>query len=234
MSIFPMDLGFCMPLDAKLAQQGWSLSNRGWDMLAYMNTVRAIAACRKLARITRGWVVSALIRAGGGTVGNRLEVEAGTTIRWGGHKGVTIGSDVRFGRGVVIDAPAGGRLIIGDRVKIMHQTIVAASQELSIGDDTQIAEHCSIRDSDHGMNTGTPIGKQQVSSPTRIGSDVWIGRGSAVLRGADIGDGAVIGANSVARSSIASGSISVGCPAVHKKFRDGFGVSRPNNRASDA
>lgn len=163
--------------------------------------------------------MTAMLRASGARVGSGLEVEPGTTFRWGGHRGITIGSGVRFGNGVIIDVPAGGILNIGDRVKVMHHTIIAASEELTIGADTQIAEHCSLRDSDHGMDAGKLIREQNVSTPTVIGSDVWIARGSAVLRGSVIGDGAVIGANSVARGRIEPGSISVGTPAQHKKFR---------------
>jgi acetyltransferase-like isoleucine patch superfamily enzyme len=159
------------------------------------------------------------IRVAGGSVGTGLEAESGTTLRWGGHKGITIGSGVRFGTGVIIDVPEGGRLTIGDRVKVMHHTVIAAEEDLTIGADTQIAEHCSLRDSDHGTDPDRLIREQNVTTPTVIGSDVWIGRGSAVLRGSIIGDGAVIGANSITRGNIEPGSISVGAPARHKRYR---------------
>lgn len=157
--------------------------------------------------------MSAFIRAGGGTVGTGLEVEPGATLRWGGHKGIRVGDHVRLGRGVVLDVPAGGRLVIGDRVKIMHYSVIAVSEYLRIGDDTQIAEHCSLRDSDHGMAAASLIRSQNVSSPTHIGSDVWIARGAAVLRGAKIGNGAVVGANSVVKGVVEPLAVVVGAPA---------------------
>ena len=184
-----------------------------------MNITRAIAGYRKLSRRVRGGIMTAAIRVGGGKVGPGLEVEPGTTLRWGGHSGINIGSGVRFGSGVILDVPVGGKLSIGDRVKVMHHTVIAASESLTIGRDTQIAEHCSIRDSDHGLDADKLIRDQNISSPTVIGSDVWIARGSAVLRGAVIGDKAVIGANSVARGTVQPRSISVGAPAQHKKYR---------------
>lgn len=184
-----------------------------------MNLSVIVAGYRKLSRLSRGGMHAIWIRAGGGKVGQGFETEPGVTFRWGGHSGIQIGSGVRLGRGVIVDVPRGGRLVIHDGVKIMHYTVIAVSESLSIGTDSQIAEHCSLRDSDHGMNPNRPIKEQSVASPTFLGDDVWIGRGSAVLRGAKVGDGAVIGANSVVRGVIDSGSISVGAPAKHIKFR---------------
>lgn len=184
-----------------------------------MNISRLIAAFRKASRRGRGFVMASLIRLGGGHVGNRLEVEPGATLRWGGHPGIIIGSNVRLGRGVVLDVPRGGRLVLADGVKIMHYTVVAVAKSLSIGADTQVAEHCSLRDSDHGMDPGMPLKDQSVSTATTIGAEVWIGRGVAILRGSVIGEGAVIGANSLVRGEVAPWSVSVGVPAKHKKFR---------------
>lgn len=52
-----------------------------------------------------------------------------------------------------------------------------------------------------------------------IGNDVWIGCNSTVLRGVTIGDGAVIGANSLVNTSIPPFAIAVGSPAKVIKFR---------------
>jgi acetyltransferase-like isoleucine patch superfamily enzyme len=42
---------------------------------------------------------------------------------------------------------------------------------------------------------------------------VWIGRGVTVLPGVHIGDGAVIGANSVVNRDVAAGAVVGGVPA---------------------
>lgn len=52
-----------------------------------------------------------------------------------------------------------------------------------------------------------------------IGNDVWIGVGSIVLRGVKIGDGAVIGANSVVTKDIPDFAIAIGSPAKVLKYR---------------
>lgn len=49
--------------------------------------------------------------------------------------------------------------------------------------------------------------------PVRIGDDVWIGARVTILPGADIGNGAVIGAGSVVRGKIPPMVVAAGNPA---------------------
>ena len=55
---------------------------------------------------------------------------------------------------------------------------------------------------------------------TVIGNDVWIGQNAVILPGVNIGDGAIIGANSVVGSNIAPYTIVAGNPAkvLRKRF----------------
>ena len=48
---------------------------------------------------------------------------------------------------------------------------------------------------------------------TVIGNDVWIGQNAVILPGVNIGDGAIIGANSVVGSNVAPYTIVAGNPA---------------------
>jgi acetyltransferase-like isoleucine patch superfamily enzyme len=55
--------------------------------------------------------------------------------------------------------------------------------------------------------------------PCTIGNDVWIGCNATILRGVTIGDGAVVGANSLVRTSVPPYAIVAGSPARIIKFR---------------
>ncbi len=57
---------------------------------------------------------------------------------------------------------------------------------------------------------------------TVIGSDVWIGQNAVILPGVHIGDGAIIGANSVVGSNVDPYTIVIGNPArvLRKRFDD--------------
>ena len=57
---------------------------------------------------------------------------------------------------------------------------------------------------------------------TVVGNDVWIGQNAVILPGVHIGDGAIIGANSVVGSDVAPYTIVAGNPArvLRKRFDD--------------
>lgn len=57
---------------------------------------------------------------------------------------------------------------------------------------------------------------------TIIGNDVWIGQNATILPGINIGDGAIIGCNSVVSSNVDSYTVTAGNPAriVRKRFDD--------------
>ena len=72
------------------------------------------------------------------------------------------------------------------------------------------------------MNTPDPSEMPFKGGDTVIGNDVWIGQNAVVLPGVHIGDGAIIGANSVVGSDVDPYTIVVGNPAkpLRKRFDD--------------
>lgn len=67
---------------------------------------------------------------------------------------------------------------------------------------------------------GNPLlPNDKLDKPLSIGNDVWIGANVTVLRGIRIGDGAVIGANSLVNKDIPPYAIAVGNPAKVIKYR---------------
>ena len=54
---------------------------------------------------------------------------------------------------------------------------------------------------------------------TSLGNDVWIGQGAVIMPGVKIGDGAIVGAQTLVTKNVAPYSIVVGSPAKHIRYR---------------
>ena len=65
-----------------------------------------------------------------------------------------------------------------------------------------------------------PLSHLPIKGDTVIGNDVWIGENAVILPGVHIGDGAIIGRNSVVGSDVAPYTVVVGDPA--RKIRRRF------------
>lgn len=104
---------------------------------------------------------------------------------------------------------------IGDRCLIGRGSGIVGHFSIDIGDDVWTGHHVYITDQNHGYdNADIPISMQSMpEKPVRIGSGSWLGHGTVVLPGADIGEHVVIGANSVVTGRIPSFSVAVGAPA---------------------
>lgn len=151
------------------------------------------------------------------------------------HPGVRCHRSVTFGRGVTIRAFAGARieigagceildyawlqalggtLIVGEECLIGRCTVIFCMKSVEIGAGTMIAEHVTIRDQDHVHSGDQRLQTQgMVSSPVRIGEDVWLASKVTVTRGVTIADHAVVGANSVVTKSLEKRGVYAGAPA---------------------
>lgn len=95
---------------------------------------------------------------------------------------------------------------------------------VEIGNNVLIASKVFISDTNHGcykeLNVSylkiPPRERELVSSPVKIGNNVWIGENAVILAGSEIGDGCVIGANSVISRVIPENSVVVGANRVIK------------------
>ncbi len=137
-----------------------------------------------------------------------------------------VNRNVTLGKGVIIYPGVcffgDGPIVIGDNTAIGNNVVIYSSREggVHIGRDCAIAANCYIIDCDHGIEKGRPIRTQGFTiGEVRIGNDVWLGAGVKVLKGVTLGDGAVIGAQSVVVSSQPEDSIAVGVPCKVVKYR---------------
>lgn len=134
---------------------------------------------------------------------------------------LTLGPHCRLGAGIHFDTP-GGNITIGSHVRINAGCVLVSYAGITIGDDCLIGEYVSVRDGNHGTELGMPMRLQpHRSAPVSIGRNVWIGRGSVVLMGVNIGDGAVVAANSVVNRNVPTNSIVGGVPAKLIRMRGG-------------
>lgn len=111
---------------------------------------------------------------------------------------------------------------IGDRCLIGKGSGIVGHLEVSIGDDVWTGHHVYITDQNHGYaDLDLPVSRQMMPErPVRVGDGSWLGHGTVVLPGADIGAHVVIGANSVVTGTIPDYSIAAGAPArVIKSLR---------------
>ena len=127
---------------------------------------------------------------------------------------------IRIGAGVVVYSEPvrthlvtspGGAIVIGDGAILGHGVGITALERIDIGEGTTIGPFAMIIDTDfHDLVARDQPG---AVSPVRIGRNVRIGPWVTVLRGAEIGDGAVVAGGSVVRGRIAPGSRVGGVPA---------------------
>lgn len=130
---------------------------------------------------------------------------------------VHVGENVNIERGVYF---GGTNVIIGDNSGIGINSNIYGS--VSIGTDVMMGPECDIHSGCHEFSrTDIPMWHQgfKPDRPVTIGNDVWLGSRVTILPGVKIGNGVVIGANSVVTKDIPNYAVAAGNPAVVKKFR---------------
>lgn len=157
-------------------------------------------------------------------------------VQTAGRVRLTCGPRCRLGRNVFFETGQdGGQILLGADVRINSGCVLVSCARIVIGDRSLIAEYVSIRDANHGTRLGTPIQDQpSVSARIIIGEDVWIGRGAAILKGVNIGSGAVIGANSVVTHDVPPQSVVAGVPARLLRMRGSTNAPSDNVPADPA
>lgn len=108
-----------------------------------------------------------------------------------------------------------GTLRIHEKTVFGRDTTINAFLDITIGSECIISDSVYLCDFDHVMSdTKTAIRHQGIiKSPVRIGNNCWIGTKVTVLRGSRLGDGSVIGANSVVKGTFEALSVVGGVPA---------------------
>lgn len=117
-------------------------------------------------------------------------------------------------------------LYIGKNCEIGDSVHIVALNKVEIGDNVLVASKVFISDTNHGCYKGENISnhdtppneRELVMGETYIGNNVWIGENAVILAGSKIGDGCVVGANTVVSKEIAPNSIVVGHNEVIRQY----------------
>ena len=159
------------------------------------------------------------LRLRGVLIGRKVRFEGRVLIK-GAHR-IRIGSHTTVGRLIQLDTFREGYIDIGEHCFIGHFTIITADTLVTIGDRVLISPTCFISDINHGTAGNAAIldVSPEKAQPVNIGSGSWLGTMTTVVAGAQIGEGAVIGAGSLVNCPIPPLAIAVGRPAKVVKTR---------------
>lgn len=162
-------------------------------------------------RIVWGWRFSAL--------GSRSVL--GRSLQVNNPRVVDIGSRVTISDQFILAdlCPNQGnvpKIFIGDGCIILYRFQCNAAQSVRIGRNVLIASNVLVTDSDHIIEpAGLPVTKNNkfITHPVVIEDNCWIGQNAAILKGVTIGQGSIVGANSVVTHNVPSHSVVAGNPA---------------------
>lgn len=144
-------------------------------------------------------------------------------------RGVTLVSNSRgnvagINHPVILATLAAGAVIqIGDGVGISGSSICAV-KKISIGKQAGLGANADVFDTDfHAADSMANTQRgilDAASAPISIGEAVWIAANAMILKGVNIGNGAVIGAGSVVRKDVPANALAIGNPAAVIRYLD--------------
>ena len=144
--------------------------------------------------------------------GCKLQVGRDAVLELGRWSWVGHGTKIRCHEGVVS---------IGAKTVLGQECTISAYQHVSIGRECVIADRVMLIDFDHGMvEVDRPIRLQGIyKRDVRVGHNVWIGYGVAILRGVTVGDNSIIGTSAIVSHDVPANAVAAGVPVRVLRMR---------------
>jgi acetyltransferase-like isoleucine patch superfamily enzyme len=145
---------------------------------------------------------------------------------------IEIGEDAKIREQVFVGGPQlpESRFVLGSRTIVLQMAYINPTKPVVIGDDTGIGGHCLIFT--HGSWLNVLDGYPVTFASVTLGKSVWLPWRVFIMPGVTIGDGSVIGANSLVTGDIPPFSLAMGTPAkVVKQAPDFPRQHTPQERA---
>jgi len=202
-------LGFLSPASLR-----WVVRHRAWSpyyLLRYWRFL--LLKLRHPEVVTEGFVF----------LGRRVELSARR-----GYGRIVLGRWVHLGDDNRLRAHE-GTLRVGNKCVFGRDNTVNCYLDVEFGAGSLVADWVYVCDFDHRTDDLTVPIKDQgiVTSPVRIGPDVWVGTKASVLRGATVGEGSVLAAHTVVRAEVPPWSVVAGVPGRVVRSRRGPAQSYP-------
>ena len=174
---------------------------------------RCAAASRRDLRLGRGVRVRIAARTSNTlSVGQGCKVGDGVRIELDDGE-LVLGERVDVRHGCVLGAR--GRLVLEGPNLVQHGCTLHCDDSVTLSDHAVLGELVTVVDSSHrhGGSSGWFL-HDVATAPVRVGSHVWVAAKATIGRGVHLGDGAVVGANSVVVRDVPAGRLASGVPAV--------------------
>jgi acetyltransferase-like isoleucine patch superfamily enzyme len=145
--------------------------------------------------------------------GVTLEIGRDAVVRLGRWSWIGHGTKIRAHEGVV---EIGAKSVLG------QECTISAFQSVRVGRECILADRVMLIDFDHGVvEVERPIRLQGIyKRDVTVGHNCWIGYGACILRGATVGDNAVVGTSTVVTKDVPANAVVGGVPARLLRMRE--------------
>ena len=121
------------------------------------------------------------------------------------------GKDLRLGRDITFYNPS--QIMIGDHVYIAKGCWFSAGYQIEIQDEVLFGPYVVVASSNHTKRDGSFRYGKPVGNKISIGKGAWIAAHCTITAGVSIGEGCLVGANSILTQSVPDHNMVAGNPS---------------------